>query len=69
MAKIWYAVVAGDDDNDWGYGSYDPTDAREKAERLSDSAYIVVVREGDDPVAIEEIRRDDFAWSDGFKCF
>lgn len=46
-----------DDDNDWGYGSYDLDEAKEMAKGLGEDAYIAVIQEGSDPVCVEEIRK------------
>lgn len=54
-SKIWYAVMRDRDDNDWGYGSFDLEEAKKMARDLGGDAYIVVIDDGDDPVAIEEI--------------
>lgn len=56
----WYAVMKDADDTDWGYGSYDLDEAKEMARNCGDEAYIAVIREGDDPVCIEELRQEDF---------
>lgn len=57
--KIWYAVVKGTEDNDWGYGSYDRAEALRMARALRDAgdagAYVVVIEDGSDPVAVDEI--------------
>lgn len=54
--KIWYAVVKDTEDNDWGYGSYDRAEALRMARALRDAdAYVVVIEDGSDPVAADEI--------------
>ena len=57
--KIWYAVMMDKDDNDWGTGSFDLTAAKQRARQMRDNgypdAYIVVIDDGDDPVAIDVI--------------
>lgn len=54
-SKIWYAVMRDREDNDWGYGSFDLEEAKKMARNMGGDAYIVVIDDGDDPVAIEEI--------------
>ncbi len=54
-SKIWYAVMRDREDNDWGYGSFDLEEAKAMARNLGGDAYIVVIDDGDDPVAIDEI--------------
>ena len=54
--KLWYAVMRDRDDNDWGYGSFDLEEAKAMARNMGGAAYIVVIDDGDDPVAIKEIR-------------
>lgn len=56
---LWYALMTGPDDDDWGTGTYD----REEAiARLHDmrgdypDAYIAVIQEGENPTCIDEIR-------------
>lgn len=61
--SYWYAVMQDDDDNDWGYGSYDLEEAKRMAEEFADG-YIAVIDEGADPVCIDEIRREpDDLWT------
>lgn len=56
----WYAVMRDKEDNDWGYGS----DSLRKAERMAldmgPEAYIAVIEEGDDPICVREITKDEF---------
>ena len=63
--KYWYAVMKDNDDNDWGYGSYDLAEAEAMVNRFKSQgyadAYIAVIDEGTageptDPICIEEIR-------------
>lgn len=63
--RYWYAVMKDDDDNDWGYGSYDMAEAEAMVNRLKSQgytdAYIAVIDEGTadkpaDPICVEEIR-------------
>ena len=55
--KLWYAVMRGNDDNDWGSGSYDYDEAVEMVqEYIPDGGYIAVIEEGNDPICVEEIR-------------
>lgn len=51
----WYAVMADNDDSDWGYGSYDLDEAREMLKNYPDG-YIAVIEMGNDPICVEEIR-------------
>ena len=68
MEKLWYAVLRDSDDNDWGYGTFDLDEAKEKARRLSDEAYIVAIdggydsegNETTDPIAVWELHQDEF---------
>lgn len=52
----WYAVMQDNQDTDWGYGSKDMVVAKAMAQNIGGDAYIVVVEDGDDPVAVDEIR-------------
>ena len=55
--SIWYAVMAGRDDNDWGYGSHDLAEAKQM---LKDAEYTdgyIAVIEND--VCIEELTQDE----------
>ncbi len=58
--NYWYAVMMDNDDNDWGTGSYDLSEAEAKVESLKaqgyEDAYIAVIDESGDPVCVEEIR-------------
>lgn len=58
--SIWYAALRDREDNDWGYGS----DSLKKAERMAldmgPDAYIAVIEDGDDPVCVREITKDEF---------
>jgi hypothetical protein len=58
LARIWYAVQADADDNDWGDGSYDLEEAKAMAADLGPEARIAVIQEGNDPICIEEILLD-----------
>lgn len=54
--KYWYAVMADDEDLDWGTGSYNLAEAEEMVKDYP-NGYIAVIDEGnDDPVCVEEIR-------------
>lgn len=48
-SPAWYAVGIDEDDNDWGTGSFDYTEAVAMARRM-DAKYIAVIRLGDDPI-------------------
>ena len=58
--NYWYAVLTDNEDNDWGTGSYDLTEAEEMVARYKAmgyvDAYIAVIDEGGDPICVEEIR-------------
>lgn len=58
--NYWYAVLTDNEDNDWGTGSYDLTEAKEMVTRYKgmgySDAYIAVIDEGNDPICVEEIR-------------
>lgn len=59
--KLWYAVMRDREDIDWGTGSYDLDEAREKMNEWRndgwEDAYIAVIdmHNEDDPVCVEEI--------------
>ena len=58
--KIWYAVLRDEDDNDWGSGSEDRAEALQMAEEIGEDAYVAVIDvTDDDPLCIDEIRRDE----------
>jgi len=58
--KLWYAVMRDREDDDWGYGSYDIDEAKQMlTEEESPEAYIAVIEEGENPVCVDEIRRED----------
>ncbi|MBP3673485.1 MAG: hypothetical protein J6J18_06620 [Oscillospiraceae bacterium] len=56
----WYAVMQGNYDDDWGYGSYNLAEAEKMVESFQNQgytdAYIAVIDEGNDPICVEEIR-------------
>lgn len=55
--NIWYAVMADADDNDWGYGSHDLSEAIEMVQQYRrNGGYIAVIDETCDPVCVDEIR-------------
>lgn len=58
--EYWYAAMKDRDDTDWGYGSFDLEEAKQMAQNLGEEAYIAVIKEGNDPICIEEIRQEDF---------
>lgn len=60
--KYWYAVMQDDDDNDWGYGSFDLDEAREMVKKYP-SGYIAVIDDGPDPVCVDEIRAEPPLWT------
>jgi hypothetical protein len=51
----WYAVMRDDEDDDWGYGSFDLANAKEMVKKFP-KGYIAVIEEGPDPVCVEKIR-------------
>ena len=58
--KLWYAVMRDREGDDWGYGSYDIEEAKQMlAEEESGEAYIAVIAEGENPVCVDEILRED----------
>lgn len=59
LAPTWYAVMKDHDDNDWGYGSYNLSKAKEMCLAYPEG-YIAVIEDGRDPVCIDEIEREDF---------
>ena len=58
--KLWYAIMQDNDDQDWGIGSHDKTEAIERVLGMRNEyhdAYIAVIDEsGNEPMCIEEIR-------------
>jgi hypothetical protein len=58
--KLWYAVMRDREDDDWGYGSHDIDEAKQMlTEEESGEAYIAVIEEGENPVCVDEILRED----------
>lgn len=58
--KLWYAVMRDRDDDDWGYGSHDIEEAKRMClDQESPEAYIAVIEEGENPVCVDEILRED----------
>lgn len=53
--KYWYAVMTDNEDNDWGYGSFDLDEAIAMVAKYPEG-YIAVIDDGDDPVCVREIR-------------
>lgn len=57
--SLWYALMTGPDDDDWGTGTYDREEAIVRLhDKRSDypDAYIAVIQEGENPTCIDEIR-------------
>ncbi len=56
---LWYAVCRDNGDTDWGYGNENLEVAKSMARKMRDNGnpdtVIVVVDDGADPVALEEI--------------
>ena len=48
------------DDNDWGYGADDLRKAERMALDMGPEAYIAVIEDGDDPICVREITKDEF---------
>ena len=60
--KIWYAIMQGTDDNDWGYGSTDLDEAKKMARNMREDypdAYIAVISDNGSPICIDEIHDID----------
>lgn len=61
--KLWYAVMRDSDDNDWGYGSHDKTEAINMTLEMRikgyPDAYIAVISDEEDSICIEEIHDID----------
>ena len=53
--KTWYAAVMDREDNDWGHGSHDLEEAKKMARKLGEGSLVIVIDDGDDPVAVGEI--------------
>ena len=57
--RYWYAVMKDIDDDDWGYGSFDLSEAEEMVCKFPEG-YIAVIDQGEDgnadPICVEEIR-------------
>ena len=59
MAK-WYAVMADREDNDWGYGSHDLSEAKQMLKDAEyEDGYIAVIEMGNDPVCVEVFTREE----------
>jgi hypothetical protein len=58
---LWYAVMENMEDSDWGFGSRDLVVAKAMAQNYNSDggAYIVVIDDGADPVAVDEIHDID----------
>lgn len=58
--RKWYAVMRDREDDDWGYGSYDIEEAKRMClDQESPEAYIAVIAEGENPVCVDEILREE----------
>lgn len=53
--NTWYAAVMDREDNDWGHGSHDLEEAKKMARKLGEGSLVIVIDDGDDPVAVGEI--------------
>lgn len=59
--SYWYAVMADDSDNDWGYGSKDLNEAKKMCRDMEKpDAYIAVILEGVDPICVGRIDQANF---------
>ena len=58
--SIWYAVLRDREDNDWGNGSDNLRKAERMALDMGPDAYIAVIEDGDDPICVREITKDEF---------
>lgn len=57
--KYWYAVLTDEEDNDWGYGSFDLDEAKEMVKKYPEGHIAVIDVTDDDPmthICVEEIR-------------
>ena len=53
----WYAVIADRDDNDWGYGSHDLSEAKQMLKDAEyEDGYIAVI---ENDVCIEELTQEE----------
>ena len=61
MSKLWYAVMI-DDNDDWGYGSYQLNKAKQMVKDLENSQAYIAVIDTDvyDSICIAEIKQDEF---------
>ena len=60
--NTWYALMTDRNDTDWGTGTYDRAEAVARLrDMLTDypDAYICIIDDGTDPVAIGEITVED----------
>ena len=53
--RTWYAAVMDREDNDWGHGSYDLEEAKKMARKLGEGSLVIVIDDGNDPIAVDEI--------------
>ena len=56
---LWYALLTSPDDDDWGTGTYDKEEAIARLQDMRSDypdACIAVIREGENPTCIDEIR-------------
>ncbi len=63
---MWYAVMENMEDSDWGFGSRDLVVAKAMAQNYNSDggAYIVIIDDGADPVAVDEIHDIDITDSE-----
>lgn len=62
VGPVWYAAMKNEDDDDWGYGSFDIVEAVEMAIGFGTcAAYIAVISDKDDPVC-EDTFQIDLDW-------
>ncbi len=59
--NYWYAVMADEEDSDWGYGSKDLNEAKKMCRDMEKpDAYIAVILEGVDPICVGRIDQANF---------
>lgn len=58
--SYWYAVMADEEDSDWGYGSKDLNEAKKMCREMGSQAYIAVILEGVDPICVGRIDQSNF---------
>jgi hypothetical protein len=60
MTKLWYALQASEEDNDWGTGTYDREESI-KIAKEKNYFRVAIIEQGNDPICIAElINGEDF---------